>query len=200
MTPGIERLRLSPVCELEYNLHPLAELRDYYKLLHQGVFGPGHLLLDLDLAKQYLLWEAKSPVCNREPILQDIGLIVPLFRVSLNAIGMFGLDFDTYFSGFAASAKRFGGLSQKEWQAIWASAEEMLNPAGTGVGWFRSRQTSFSGQSADLRHLSGTSIEPISHSPHYRETYKPHYRLIEAGIIRSWGQDWAMMVERETIA
>jgi len=68
----VQNEKINGLIKSEFELHPKAQLIDYYKLFFQGTFGPGHIISNKESAIKFLKNELdESPVfeekvCNNQ--------------------------------------------------------------------------------------------------------------------------------------
>lgn len=165
-------MTLTAILDWHLEHYPLLVAADVYKLIHQGVYGPGHIITDPTSARERLLREhgALSDLSDRsdpsEPIAPDNRFI----RVNLR-----GLD-------RAAVERLLAALleSAREVPTEHATMRARLEAA---VQW---AQANLPGAERELHQLSVES-EPLDfparhHSAAYRDAYRPAYRVVRPGL------------------
>lgn len=151
--------------------HSAAGAQDAYKLLHQSVFGPGHLIPDRDAAARYLEreWAALGEALPGEPLLETLADEPPLVRVNLRPYRDAGGSRDALVDALVASAEQVVGDS--------ALFSVCLEEAIAVVREERGEATA-----EELRRLSeraaGEGFPAMHHSGAYREAYRPAYRVV----------------------
>jgi hypothetical protein len=158
--------------------YPLLRAEDIYKLLHQGVFGPGHLIPDPDAARGAL--EAEFFEVRKRCCMQATGLVEPLdpeesvVRVNLEPLRDVPDASDLLLTTMLASASKISG-----------SPDEMRARLDAALRWCQARLPD---QHAALTELSRAAAEdnyqPHHHSRIYETAYRPAYRVVSAGLWR----------------
>jgi hypothetical protein len=160
----------------EFVLYPKANLIDYYKLFYQGTFGPGHLIKDRESAFENLVAEAKGSSFTELPFLQDISFINPYCRVSLEILEKKLIEPEVFIDLLIESCNVRNTLSPIEWNEAWLDIENIL---------FQILPKLNEPGIVKLIHdnLYGDKIPLFRHSELFRETYHPHYRLINKDLL-----------------
>ena len=172
--------------------YPLLEARDVYKLVHQGVFGPGHMIASAALAKRMLeeemaALEARSPTDEGrmpEPEFEPIDPRGELVRVNLRPL----LREGRRMKDEGGKRKDGGSGADSEWlvRALVESArrvkgepERMRRRLSAAVRWCRKNLPQ---QAAELEQLASEARDAgypaLHHSPSYSRAYRPAYRVI----------------------
>jgi hypothetical protein len=163
--------------------HPEAEATDAYKFLHQGVFGPGHMVSDRAAAARYLEGELASLSSGDafEPLCEPLGGDPSLVRIHLRPFVSAGHDPDDLVDAFVASANRVTG-----------SPEAMDRVLESAIRWLEADGQS--GLATELGRLR-TELQPeafpaLHHSAAYRTAYHPAYRVVleESARQHTWCQ------------
>ncbi len=188
ITAKPDRVTLTDRILEEKNRCPDAQLKDYYKLAFQALFGPGHFIKDRRTATRFLEQELN----NMAPI-EDLTLVDLSFhevglsfkdnysqitgnycRVSLSVIDKKIISFEDYLDAFIVSANRsFSAYSKEKWIALWSSIDRFI-------------QDTMKHSPAESSHLMAKIDQnsPISrHSNTYRKKYHPHYRIIHKPLL-----------------
>ncbi len=160
------------VAALEDHLlrHPAATAADAYKLLHQGVFGPGHMVHDTAAAAAYLAQELADlePVEHSDPLCESLGGDPAVVRIHLRPFRAAGGDPAELIAAFVASAGRVRG-SAGRMEAVLGAAVEALRQGG---------RAAMAAELDRLRaELGPQGFPALHHSDEYREAYKPAYRV-----------------------
>lgn len=154
---------------------------DVYKLLHQGVFGPGHAIRDRASAERYLAEETAALRANgaRHVLCQPLGGPTPMARIHLRPYLAAGYEPAALVDAFIASAAKPSG-----------SAADMDRAVETATGWLGEEGRR---DLADrLRELSAElAVEgypAIHHSGGYTAACSPAYRVVrlDLAIANGW--------------
>jgi hypothetical protein len=164
----------------ELRLHPEANADDAYKLLHQGVFGPGHAINDPKSAARVLEEEVAglAPTTAAEPLCQPLGGPTPMARIHLRPFLAADEDVAALLEVFVASAAVPAGTAAD----MDAALEAAVAALAKGGRW---------ALAGDLETLSSglaaASYPAVSHSENYRNLYKPAYRVVALELARAKG-------------
>ena len=146
--------------------YPLMQPQDAVKLIYQNEFGGGHLICDEEACLNYLRREyadlEKNPTA---PLYEDIGngiIRVNLAAVKPEDLEQLGQDF------IASAAKHKGTLD-----SFLNKLEVLRKLANEGVFNFDTNALN-----AYLSEYEAAGYPAVSHSPEYRQAYKPAYRII----------------------
>ena len=146
--------------------YPLMQPTDAVKLIYQNEFGGGHLIRDEQACLNYLRREyadlEKDPTA---PLYEYIGN--GIVRVNLAAIGP--EDLDQLGKNFIDSAARHKGTMDRFLNKL----EVLRKLANEGVFNFDTNALN-----AYLSEYEAAGYPAVSHSPEYRQAYKPAYRII----------------------
>ena len=146
--------------------YPLMQPTDAVKLIYQNEFGGGHLIRDEQACLNYLRREytsvAKDPTV---PLYEDIGN--GIIRVNLAAVKP--EDLEQLGRAFIDSAAKHKGAMDRFLNKL----EVLRKLANEGVFNFDTNALN-----AYLSEYEAAGYPAVSHSPEYRQAYKPAYRII----------------------
>ena len=146
--------------------YPLMQPRDAVKLNYQNEFGGGHMIRDEQACLNYLRQEyasvAKDPTV---PLYEDIGN--GIIRVNLTAVKP--EDLEQLGRAFIDSAAKHKGTMDRFLNKL----EVLRKLANEGVFNFDTNALN-----AYLSEYEAAGYPAVSHSPEYRQAYKPAYRII----------------------
>jgi hypothetical protein len=158
--------------------HPEAEAQDVYKLLHQSVFGPGHLIPDRDAADRYLEreWAGLGETLPGEPLLEALADSPPLVRVNLRPYRDAGGSREVLVDALVTSAARVVGETATFTACLEAAVVVLREERGEAAA-------------EELRRLAeraaGEGYPALHHSEAYREAYRPAYRVVLRELLRA---------------
>lgn len=169
VAPGVSE-RIAHLRE-HLRTHPAAEVEDAYKLLHQSVFGPGHLIPDRETAARYLEqeWAGLGEALPGEPLLEPLADEPPLVRVNLRPY------------------RDAGGLPAALVDALVTSASRVVGDPALFSACLEGavavvREERGEAAAEELRGLAeravGEGYPAVHHSGAYREVYRPAYRVV----------------------
>ena len=146
--------------------YPLMQPTDAVKLIYQNEFGGGHLIRDEEACLNYLRREyadlEKDPTV---PLYEDIGN--GIIRVNLAAVKP--EDLEQLGRAFIDSAAKHKGTMDRFLNKL----EVLRKLANEGVFNFDTNALN-----AYLSEYEAAGYPAVSHSPEYRQAYKPAYRII----------------------
>lgn len=148
--------------------YPLLQPQDAVKLLYQNEFGPGHLIPDPETSLIRLRYEYTTISHDPDaPLIENIGN--GLVRVMLAALHTAEYSLDALNNAFVRSAELHTGNLDHFLQKL-----DMLKTL-TRQGLF-----AFSSKELDayLSDYIAAGCPAVSHSPVYRDTYHPAYRVV----------------------
>jgi len=157
------------LCTSHLNKYPLAQAVDMLKLLHQGEFGPGHLIVDAAANKKYLENEyARVSAARSKPIvgnyLEHIGF--GFVRLHIHAIDEIGLPIEHFQQMFELSAADVHGTQQGFLDKAAALKASGLLVDAKEIDDF-------------LAKWLAADCPPFRHSEVFRTAYAPAYRVIK---------------------
>ena len=159
---------INTIAEIEHNLHPLANLRDFYKLFFQAYWAQGHFIPDADATESFLQQELTMFDKPYLPLLQDISHHHGLYRVSISAINQNKLTFDDFLKLFLDN--RAEPVNWSYWAICWQDIQSLLLSNYPHLN---------DSNEIELCAEVITKQAIISHSECFRLTYNPHYRVMQ---------------------
>ena len=147
--------------------YPRMEPTDAVKLLYQNEFGGGHLIRDVEACLRYLRSEyesiPKDPAATRREYIGNGIYRVNLAPLTEAELDQLGRDF------IASAAAQQGDLDR-----FIQKLETLKKLTAEGVFAFDSAQLE-----EYLTAYEQAGYPMVSHSPTYREHYKPAYRVVK---------------------
>ena len=149
-----------------FDRYPLMEARDAVKLIHQHIFGPGHLIQDREKALA-LIREEMSAAPAGQPLYESIG--GGLCRLNLGPCKGRGIPAEDICALFMQAADGTQGDKKAFREAI----RELRDMADQG-------DTPFEAVTLDvlLAAYDEKKCPPLRHSEAYRRAYRPAYRVV----------------------
>jgi len=170
ITPCAEEAACRHILAGQVARYPRLALVDLYKLIYQAALGSEHAIHDVAAARNWLNRElAALGEGQNEPILDPISPNGHIVRVHLRPYIAAGGDPVTLLNAFIRTANEYRG-SQATLVRYWSYAKRL---AETGELPFP--------PAALASFLAGAQAQQfpaMHHSPAYRETYHPAYRVI----------------------
>ena len=157
--------------------YPESRLLDIYKSCFQDYMGAEHLVSDRQRVKAYLDEELQTTSLDdlMPWYYEPCGVYGQYIRVSIRAIKENLITEDLLLDAFIRSANSEKRPSVESWRDEWHKIIGTIDQMELGL--------SRSGQDrAFIDSILTVGKYAISHSPEYREAYRPHYRIVEKGI------------------
>lgn len=164
----------------EYNAHPKTTLIDYYKYFAQSAFGPGHIVNDIETARENLQKELEESFVFDTIEIQACDYFLPFYRVNLSLVKYEKIDFDEYFDAFIKSSRDVEIMTQmsflSRWENIVFAIRKMYNMDIEGDHML----AGFTDDMESLKEMHKKDQYLCHHSDQYKKAYNPHYRLIHS--------------------
>ena len=157
--------------------YPESRLLDIYKSCFQDYMGAEHLVSDRQRVKAYLDEELQTTSLDdlMPWYYESCGVNGQYIRVSIRAIKENLITEDLLLDAFIRSANSEKRPSVESWRDEWHKIISTIDQMEIGLP--RSGQ-----DRAFIDSILTVGKYAISHSPEYREAYRPHYRIVEKGI------------------
>ncbi len=165
--------KILALIETHIQRYPALDVLDVYKLLHQAVFGPGHLIKSHKAAKEWL--ERESEIVGDGPMQVLVENIHPnreIVRLYLRPYLAVKGNLGRLLEAYVNSAKSVQG-SLETMTAWWNIFQQAADKGGRFANRFDVRSIGL------ISRTRGRENWPASqHSPAYETTYKPAYRVL----------------------
>jgi len=155
----------------EFTRFPKSKVQDYYKLLFQAVYGAKHMIQNYNDCFEML----DKEISKIEPdihyqLYNDISLTFPLIRVNLSRCKADKIDRHTISKAFFEGAKIDIKIDTLEFEtyidvAVNALKKHPFNIIEKDLEEF-------------IKQIKKIGFLAVHHSEAYRDSYKPHYRVI----------------------
>lgn len=161
----------------QLEIYPKSRLLDIYKSCFQDYMGAEHLVSDKQRVKSYLDEELLSTSLDdlMPWYYEPCGIDGQYVRVSIRAVKENKVSEDLLLDAFIRSANSDRRPSVESWRDQW----HMI------IGTIDQMQLTIPSYQEDDEFIDSiltVGKYAISHSPEYREAYRPHYRIVEKGI------------------
>lgn len=171
--------------------YPKSRLLDLYKSCFQDFMGAEHLVVDHQRIKAYLDEELNSVTLDdlMPWIYEPCGIDSSYYRVSIRAVKECLISEDMLLDAFICSANSSNRPSVDEWNERWHKM----------IGTIDGMQLNLPQYNKDRQFIDSVlsvGKYAISHSPEYREAYRPHYRIVERSIFE---QEILPLIEQKTM-
>jgi hypothetical protein len=157
--------------------YPKSRLLDIYKSCFQDYMGAEHLVSDRQRVKAYLDEELNTTsIDDLMPwYYEPCGIDSSYYRVSIRTIKEDIITEDQLLDAFIRSANSETRPSVESWSEHW---HKMI---GT-IDQMKLDLPNYQEDKQFIDSVLSAGKYAISHSPDYRETYHPHYRIVERSI------------------
>ena len=157
--------------------YPGSRLLDIYKSCFQDYMGAEHLVSDSERVKAYL--DEELATTSLDDLLpwnyEPCGIDSNYYRVSIRTIKENSISEEMLLDAFVRSANSVERPSVESWRDRWHVIIGTIDQMNLSLPHFEEDK-----QFIDSVLSAGKYA--ISHSPEYREAYRPHYRIVEKGI------------------
>ena len=157
--------------------YPESRLLDIYKSCFQDYMGAEHLVSDRQRVKAYLDEELQTTSLDdlMPWYYESCGVNGQYIRVSIRAIKENLITEDLLLDAFIRSANSEKRPSVESWRDEWHKIIGTIDQMELGLPRMGQDR-------AFIDSILTVGKYAISHSPEYREAYRPHYRIVEKGI------------------
>jgi hypothetical protein len=165
---------LPEILEWHWRRYPLLVAQDIYKLLHQGVFGPGHIVTSAEQARAFLAEEFANISIDQIDDTPDTEPLDPEGRfIRVNLVPIVA-EVDT-IDRLAAAL-----VESSYYKGSEAVMRERLVQAAE---WFRNVMPHLGTELVELADVAAARGYPaIHHSGLYEQAYQPAYRVVLASL------------------
>lgn len=168
-----ENKRIEQAVKALISQYPEATLQDVYKSFYQERFGPGHMIPNVENARNYLMSEMEQASENSGAYYEPTGSGGKYIRVYLNAVADGKISAEQLLDAFVESANNVEPRSDK-WADQWTNIVKVIEEKQLPVA-----------ASDELKQLlkeCSEKDEAVHHSEAYNQVYRPHYRIVERNI------------------
>ena len=157
--------------------YPESRLLDIYKSCFHDYMGAEHLVSDRQRVKAYLDEELQTTSLDdlMPWYYESCGVNGQYIRVSIRAIKENLITEDLLLDAFIRSANSEKRPSVESWRDEWHKIISTIDQMEIGLPRLGQDR-------AFIDSILTVGKYAISHSPEYREAYRPHYRIVEKGI------------------
>ena len=162
---------------LQLETYPKSRLLDIYKSCFQNFMGAEHLVSDKQRVKSYLDEELQSTGLDdlMPGYYEPCGTDGQYVRVSIRAVKENKVSEDLLLDAFIRSANSDRRPSVESWRDRWHKIIGTIDQMQLAI-------PSYQDDREFIDSILTVGKYAISHSPEYREAYRPHYRIVEKGI------------------
>ena len=156
--------------------YPQLRLLDIYKSCFQDYLGPEHLISDRAAVEAYLDKELATPIEGAAvlPYYEPCGTQGRHVRVNLSAVQQGIITKQALLDAFVHSANG-KHPTVKSWAKQWRKMARTINAMHLNLPRY-DQDRSF------IDSVLNAGLYAVSHSPEYRNAYRPHYRIVERDI------------------
>lgn len=165
--------RVMALIETHLRRYSEAEIPDVYKLLHQGAFGPGHLITSKRNAREWLEHEAGLVMPDRMlPMVEQIHPEGAMVRFHVRPYLAYRESIRPLLDAFVQSAQVVVG-DPAVLAAWWHVFERGCARGGVLADRFVEREVRLFGKTR-----ADEQWPAVHHSPAYNAAYQPVYRVL----------------------
>ena len=168
-----ENKRIEQAVNTLIGKYPEATLQDVYKSFYQERFGPGHMIPNVENARNYLMSEMEQASENTGAYFEPTGSKGKYVRIYLNAVADGKISAEQLLDAFVESANNVEPRSDK-WADQWTNIVKVIEEKQLPVA-----------ASDELKQWlkeCSEQDEAVHHSEAYNQVYRPHYRIVERNI------------------
>lgn len=176
--PKLNSEQISIIVHSELSVHPFCEPVDIYKLLYQALYGPAHMVRDLEQICSGITAEFQAMKHVYQPYMQLIGSIY--VRISLSMLPSeadlkLPMPRVNYLAKWMLDSCPKQKDKENDFIEIWGKYLPLLQSMlkGTAQAW------------KETTALVAESRIP-SHSKLYHQHYDPHYRLVNINLKKQY--------------
>jgi hypothetical protein len=170
---------------IEYILkkYPESTLIDIYKYFYQSRFGPEHFIKDSLIALKMLHDELENEEITSYKSKPDSFLIEVLLpdkrfvRVDLSLVKDRIISPNLLFTAFFHSSLKYDSTDYENWKKDWNEIISLIQNEKIKIKNFNEDKTRIENSLKQNKFV-------FSHSTHYKNIYKPHYRVIDYKIFK----------------
>lgn len=164
---------LQGAIERQIDTYPEARLQDIYKSFYQDHFGPGHLITDTAMVRQYLFSELAENDVSYPIYYEPTGCEGRFVRVFLSAVADSLVSAEELLDAFIRSANEFQE-PKTEWLTEWAEIVKTIRENEIYVEGFEEDEPALT--------EAAKNNQAMHHSRAYNVAYYPHYRIVRRDI------------------
>ena len=164
----------------QMQIYPKSRLLDIYKSCFQDYMGAEHLVSDRQKVKAYLDEELQTTSLDdlMPWYYEPCGVNGQYVRVSIRAIKENLIAEDVLLDAFIRSANSDKRPTVASWRDRWCEIIGTIDQMELNLPNYQQDR-------ALIDSILSVGKYAISHSPEYREAYRPHYRIVEKGIFEN---------------
>ncbi len=156
---------------------PESRLQDLYKSFFQDRFGPGHIIRDRQSALDYILSEIASADSFYGPVEEPCGWEGNYVRLNLSVVADGKISAEELTEALMESAKEVREEDVQRWKGEWAAILSIIRQSHPDLDGLDE-------DSAKIDSLLASGQYAFHHSKGYEEDYHPHYRILDADVLR----------------
>ena len=158
----------------QLEIYPKSRLLDIYKSSFQDYMGAEHLISDRQRVKAYLDEELQTTSLDdlMPWYYEACGVNGQYVRVSIRAIKENLITEDVLLDAFIRSANADKRPTVESWRDRWHKIISTIDQLEINLPNYQQDR-------AFIDSILSVGKYAISHSPEYREAYRPHYRIVE---------------------
>lgn len=168
-----ENKRIEQAVKALISQYPEATLQDVYKSFYQERFGPGHMIPNVENARNYLMSEMEQAAENNGAYYEPTGSDGRYVRIYLNAVADGKISAQQLLDAFVESANHVAPRTDK-WADQWTNIVKVIEEKQLPV--------KMDDELKQWLKECSEQDEAVHHSEAYNQVYRPHYRIVERNI------------------
>lgn len=163
----------------QISTYPKIHLVDIYKSCCQDFMGSEHMISDRASVHNYLLKELSEAngIDRQTRSWEACGIEGDYVRIDLNVVIDGLIDADSLTNWFIESANYTNKHSLEDWIQYWQAIESVVDGMNLNLPDYEKEKQFISDMLKKGQYA-------CSHSSEYRDTYKPHYRIISKDVLK----------------
>lgn len=165
-----DKREVRQVVKSQMELYPASTLQDIYKSFFQDEYGPGHLIGDVSVAREYFDLELEDMVSTGKRKAEPCGTGKNFYRVPMDLVKEGIIPEDEYFECFMESSKGFQEPDMESWVMKWNEIMKEIEAMDLQIP----------NLARDKKALTKYLMQgeaAVHHSDSYNSHYSPHYRI-----------------------
>lgn len=150
--------------------YPESTLIDIYKSFFQDEFGPGHMMEDTAMARQYLDYELAEITSRGNHHIDPCGTGKNFYRVPLDLIRDDIIPKQEFLQAFFESGKTFQIPDVGIWSEKWQEIQQEIDSMHLEINDYDSDKVA-------IKAMLDSGEAVVHHSRRYATAYNPSYRI-----------------------
>ena len=171
--------KIETALKKQIELYPESRLQDIYKNFYHGRFGTEHLITNPNAVVEYIEKELQEMDTSYIPLLEYVGWDSNFVRVNLLYLKQNNISAKVLATAFIESVNYVDTNKANDWLNEWHQIINIIEK----------EKIQLKNYTEDKHYIdSMLAINPksaIRHSQEFRDTYKPHYRVVAVSLLEN---------------